>query len=302
MQTNFTKQFIDKVTMEKDINFDCIVIKPGSIKSVSWLEPDYTDRLMELDLITNITTNQSDFIKMIATSLEVDKYHINNVAIKNEIVDEEPYYLYELMYIDLDNHKEYKTELNLNEMASLINTNGEQIYSNAILLRTHVPSLSDSMLPCTVTKADISRFLRNRVHTKIGIWDGTWISDTVMGDLNMYAKTFFDCEESEIKKVEFPFLMHNINIWYTIDPSNNDNICGKLIKEPIEKCIFFSMKSDEYRGSITLDEINKIIYLSNKLETYQTPSELLEDKNDSFGRKIVYNKYKVLDYVYDKNK
>jgi hypothetical protein len=76
--------------------------------------------------------------------------------------------------------------------------------------------------------------------------------------------------------------------------------CGSLINKNIEKCIIFTMKSEEFRGNITLDEVKKIVYLSDKLSNYQTPSELLEEKNDSLGRKIIYNKYKVLDYLYNK--
>jgi hypothetical protein len=60
------------------------------------------------------------------------------------------------------------------------------------------------------------------------------------------------------------------------------------------------MKSDNYRGNITLDEVKKIISLSKVLSDYKTPSELLDEKNDSLGRKIIYNKYKVLDYISDK--
>ena len=33
---------------------------------------------------------------------------------------------------------------------------------------------------------------------------------------------------------------------------------------------------------------------------YQTPSEYTEEKTDGLGRKIVYNKYKVLDDMYNK--
>ena len=93
--------------------------------------------------------------------------------------------------------------------------------------------------------------------------------------------------------------MHNINIWYTTDYGEN-NICGKLITEPIEKCIWFTMKSTEFRGNLTLDEVKKIILLSNNLNNYKTPNELTEEKFDKLGRKIINNKYKVLDYMYNK--
>jgi hypothetical protein len=58
------------------------------------------------------------------------------------------------------------------------------------------------------------------------------------------------------------------------------------------------MGSEKYRANLTLDEINKIIKLSLKLKEYKTPSEFIEEKNDHLGRKIIYNKYKVLDKIY----
>ena len=46
--------------------------------------------------------------------------------------------------------------------------------------------------------------------------------------------------------VNFPFLMHNINIWYTIGITEN-NLCGKLINQKyVDKCILFTMRTDTY--------------------------------------------------------
>ena len=94
--------------------------------------------------------------------------------------------------------------------------------------------------------------------------------------------------------------MHNINIWYISD-NGTKNVCGKIINEPIEKCIIFTMKNDIYRGSISLDEVHKIIYLSNILSNYITPEEFIEEKIDKNNRKIIVNKYKVLNKLYYKN-
>jgi hypothetical protein len=191
---------------------------------------------------------------------------------------------------------EFHNPNNLNELASLINVNGEHIYSSAIIFRNHLPSLSDSMTLCDVTKKDIERLLFDRVHTKIVTCDeGKWVEDRVVGDLNNFAQIFFD--NAQYEKLEIPFLMHNINIWYTTSSDGNYSLCGNLIDDTIDKCIWFSMKSDEYRGNLTLDEVKKIIYLSTVLKSYKTPEKFFEEKNDSLGRKIIYNKYKVLDYL-----
>ena len=294
--------YLEKVTMEKNEVFDCIIIKPGSITQLVWSDPAYSKKLVKLDLFKSVTVNQENFFEVIATNLNVNKYSdVANISIKNEIVGEEPYYLYELLYVDLEKETQYHTDEHINELASLINTNGDKIYSNAILFRNYLPSLSDSMTLSTVTKTDLERILHERVHTKVVLWDEDFREDNVIGDLNEYAQVFFDGEHFE--KLEIPFLMHNINIWYQIDSTGGligKKVCGDLIKKPIEKCIWFTMKSDEFRGNLTIDEVNKIIYLSKILTNYQTPYDYTEEKNDHFGRKIIYNKYKVLDHMHNK--
>jgi len=294
----YSKTLVEKIISENNDEFECLIIKPGSIKSVSWFDSNYSSNLMNLYLFNTVKTNTDKFVETIVNNLELAKYNIKNLNVKNEIVGEEPYYLFELCYVDLENSKEYQKEENLNEMASLINVNGELIYSNAILFRSHIPSLSDSMTMCSATKADLQRLLYERVHTGIVLYDeGIWSEKRVSGDLTEFAEIFFD---DKYEKIELPFLMHNINIWYSTSDSGDFNTCGNLLDEQVDKCIIFSMKSEEFRGNITLDEVKKIIYLSKVLTNYQTPSELLEEKTDNYGRKIIYNKYKVLDYTFNK--
>jgi hypothetical protein len=300
---NFTHtEYLEKITLENKNDFFCLLIKPGTIKQVSWMDPQYAYKLMELDLFQSIKTNQDNFIEVLATSMEIPKYQVKNLSLKNEIIAEEPGYVYELIYVDLENDKEYQNDSNLNEMASLINVNGDLIYSNALLLRTHLPSLSNSMILCTVTKEDLARIIHSRVHTMVVTWDGTdgdghWVEDRVIGDMAQYADIFFD--GNSYQKLELPFLMHNINIYYTTSDYGNHSICGNLIDERIDRCIWFSMKSDEFRGNLTLDEVKKIIYISQKTTNWQTPEELTKEQNDEFGRKVIYNKYKALDWMFN---
>lgn len=296
-----SENVITKIIMENNDNFDCIVIKKGTIKQIEWSSPDYLNKILDLDLIDIVNTNQDNFINFLSSSLEINKYKVKNMDIKKEIITEEPNYIYELLYIDLEKELSYHQPENTNELANLINTNGDTIYSNAILLKTYIPSLSDSIILCSINKMDVKRFLSDRIDTKIVIWDDEWSETTVMGDLNIYANIFFDNET--YYKYEVGFLMHNINIWYTtIDvPFNkNKSLCGNLLNKSIDKCLWFSMKTDEYRGNLSLDEVKKIIYLSTKLSNYNTPPEFVGDKIDKLGRKIINSKYKVLDFLYNK--
>jgi len=301
--TNFTekiKPWMDKIKMENNNDFEVLVVKPGSIQSVSWMDPNYSNRLVELDLFQSVTTNQNNFFEVISVNLDVNKYTVKELYVKNEIIGEEPYYLYEMIYIDLEKEPQYHTDENSNEFASLLNINGDKVYSNAIIFKNYLPPLTDSMYLESVTKNDIARLLRKRVHTNIvTCYEGKWVECECVGDLNNFAEHFFEDEKYE--KIEIPFLMHNINIWFTTALDGDKTLCGTLVKQPIDKCIWFTMKTDEFRGNLTLDEVNKIIYSPKKLSNFMTPSDLTEEKIDYLGRKIIYNKYKVLDLLFNKN-
>jgi hypothetical protein len=302
--------FMDKVNMEYDPvdnkkDIECLLIKKGSVDHISYGDLDYLSQLLKLDLFETIIINKDNFIEEITTKLDIKNYNHSNIHVLNEVVSEEPNYVYELMYVapfDKNYDKEkFHTEENYNGMATLININGDKVYSNAILFKNYVPSLSNSMYLKDITKNDLFNILHDRVFTKVVVYNGMndnlWKEQTVIGDMASFAKEFF--EEETYYKLEIPFLMHNINIWYNVCKYNGKyDLCGKIIDKQVENCIWFTMKNDEYRGNITLDEVNKIIHLSKLLDTYQTPDQFYEEKFDNIGRKIIYNKYKVLDYMY----
>jgi len=135
--------------------------------------------------------------------------------------------------------------------------------------------------------------LENRIKTKVVIYDGEWKEIEVIGNLEDYAKEFFDDVHL---KFESPFLKHNINIWYEKLDGVNSYVCGKILNKPIYKCLWFTMISDEYRGSLSLNEVNTIIKLSNHLNfPYEPPSEWLVDEKDVYGRDKIKNKYRILE-------
>jgi len=294
--------FLEKVNMENNNSFDCLIIKQGIIKNILWQDPNYINHVLELGYIESITLNSDTFLDILAKNLDVDKFKVSNMSAKTEIIGEEPYYLYELTYIDLENEKQYHTDENINDIANLISINGDKIYSNAILFKNHIPSLTNSMNLCNVTKEDLKRVLYKRAYNTIVIGDSfenKFLEDSVIGELEIYAKKYFEGEP--YKKIEIAFLMHNINIWHTSGITEN-KICGNLINDKyIDKCIWFTMKSETYRDNLSLDEVIKIINLSLKLNDYRTPSIFLEEQTDNLNRKIIYNKYKVLDQLYYNN-
>ena len=110
---------------------------------------------------------------------------------------------------------------------------------------------------------------------------------------NLYfAKTFF---EDRFYKCELSFLLHNINIWYEICDGCSKNTCGKILEKPIYKCIWFSKLTDNYLTSIYLDEVKRIINLSTKIDyPFKVKDEWVKEEIDEYNRKIIKNKYKIL--------
>jgi hypothetical protein len=274
-------------------NFNIILIKPENIDHLDWNDDNYTLNISELSCYEIIDTNKDTFLEIISEKLNVEKFkNKKNLEITTQIISEIPDYIYEIIYItDLN-----ETDDIINNVASLLNTNDNKIYGNAILLKTFIPSLSNSILINNITINDIKYILDGRVKTNIVIYDGEWSDKIVIGKIEDFANSFFD---ENYTKLEIPFLLHNINIWYELCDGCSTMICGNILEKPVYKCIWFTMITNEYRGSIYLNEVEKIIDISKKIEYPFTPkTEWINDEIDDYSRKIIKNKYKVLNLAY----
>jgi hypothetical protein len=283
----------NQLTFENNDNFDIILIKPETIDQLDWFHEDYTFNLTQLNCYEIINTNKNNFLELIANKLNLEKFKDKpGLEVTTQVISEIPNYIYELIYIDELTEKDDV----INNIATLLNTNGNKIYGNAFLIKTFIPSLSKSILITNVNLNNIKEILDNRVKTNVVIYDGEWSNKIVTGNLEDFAKSFFD---EEYKKFESSFLLHNINIWYEECDGCSTKSCGKILERPIYKCLWFTMITDEYRGSIYLDEVQKIITVSNNLDfPFNPKKEWVEDEMDEFSRKIIKNKYKVLDLAY----
>lgn len=277
---------------------DCLIVKIGNIEELSYQDEHYTKKLIKLDLFEIVHIETIDFANTIAKYLQVNDYEISEINIKKDLIGEEPNYIYEMLYIDLEDNTEYHLKKNENQFANLINYTFNKIYSHAIILKTYLPSHNDEIELCNITKDDIERLLYFRGNSKLVLFDSfnidepndQWYEKPLGGDLEHFANDFFD--GNYYHKLEIPFLMHNIHIWYLCD-DNGYNLYNKIINKKIERCIWFSMRTDRYRENLSLEEVKKIIYLSNKLESFETPKEYqLQEK--------LYNRYRVLEQIYNK--
>jgi hypothetical protein len=291
MSTNNQKQIV----MENTNNFNFLHININDISFLNWSDPYYLDKILNLDIYNVVTTNSENFLDDIALHLNFEQSKNLNYMIETHVIAEFPEYIYEILYINNIDNK-YK-----NDIGTLLMLNGDKIFGNIIILKTYLPN--DSMLFVDSQKSDIKFILESRIKTKVVICeDGEWLEKVVMGNLIDFANEYFD---DNYLKIEKSFLKHNINIWYEKDNNNinKKNICGKLLDIPIYKCILFTMLTDECRGNITLDEINKIIYLSYKLDfPFSVDYNSLIEEKDNYNRYKIKNKYKILEKVYQENK
>ena len=286
-----------QLVFENQNNFNLLVISNNCLDSLKWSDPDYLNKITNLDVFKIITTSSNDFLNHVVEYLDVNTHNNDsNVMVQTQLIAEFPDHIYELIYINnIPKNDQIK-----NDLATLLITNGETIYGNVLLLKTFVPITNTKQLLITDSSVDdIKYILENRIKTKAVIYDGDWKQIDLIGPLEDYVNDFF--ENESYLKYEIPFLSHNINIWYQkLDGATNKNICGKLLDKSIYKCIWFTMISDEYRGSLTLNEVEKIIKLSYHLEFPYKPLEIwTEDEKDNYDRSVIKNKYRILEMAHN---
>lgn len=291
-----------KFENENENEVEVIVIKPNIIKDKDWSSENYLDDLFNNNFVEYHTLNLNNFINDISKLLEITKY--DTVEVKTSLYLEEKEHNYEMMYIDFYDHQK-KDDL-VNELALMIKNNGdEKIYGNVILIKNHLPLNNfKSISMVNFNKNHIITLLNERVNTNIILYDnGDWYDKKVMGSLDNFAEEFFEDEDKyKIQKLELGFLKHNINIWYTKFEYGEEGVCGKLLKNlRINKCIVFCQIGNDIRGNIYLDEFDKIKFLSNKLENYNTPEKYTDEEKDNLGRLIIKNRYRVLNDMYKNN-
>lgn len=289
----------DTITVFNTEPFTGLVISPNNIQSKDWKEPSYLNDLVNDTYCNYLKINPKEYSNEISDHLMIEKY--NEPYVKVQVISEEKDHVFELMYVELNDTYEP------NEFATLLNINGDIVYGNAVLTRTFVSSTNNDMYFDNVTPELLKNMIHRRANTNIVVYDSdeeAYANLPIFGPIDDFADNFFSEYKYKINKIEMGFLKHNLNIWYTEDTYGNLNVCGNLIPElaRVNKMIVFSMWSDTYRDSFTLEEFNKIIILSKKLTSYNLPDNYMNEEKDEHGRIIVKNKYKILHTFFEENK
>jgi hypothetical protein len=298
----------EKLHFENKEPFSALVITPNKIEERNWVSDTYLQDLTNDIFCKYVKVNPSteEYLKFLEESLDLKgftEYNKDEPCIKMQVIYESQDYVYEIMYFDM----EQGPGKLLNEFATLLNINNDKIIGNAIVTRSYVSSTDEKMHLDNITPEIIQQMLFKRANTTVVLYDSdteVYKETLVMGSMDEYAEIFFDEKKFQIKKLELPFLKHNVNIWYTEDKYGNLDVCGNLLEETcrVDKMIVFSYWSDDIRDSFSLEEFKKIVYLSKKLTEYITPHEYTTEEKDKLGRNIIKNKYRVLNKMYEKNK
>jgi hypothetical protein len=276
--------------------FDILLIEPGKISHLDWNNPDYIQNLVNMPFVKTINVEPNNFFDKIYELLQINE-NDEHKHLMTETIGDEPNYIYQMIYRDTLNKQ---TNLIHNELATMLPVDQEIINGNCIVIKSYIPTLSSDMSFSNMTTSYLYKLLKSRGVTSIVVWEDEWREDEFYGDLENYANKFFEGES--YSKMEVAFLKHNINIWYLKSEYGTKNVCGTLINVPIEKCFIFTMITNTIRGCITKDEVNKILELSKVLvPPFKPDNKWNEDEKDEYGRKIIKNKYRILDNVYNEN-
>ena len=288
----------EEMKMENEGEFQIVVIKPNNIENFDYNLPNYMEEITNQDFFEEIKVRQENFQEKIAECLRIKQF--NGKQVDTNTFYEEKGYIYELMFLNLT--KEQKTNETENQLASLMDINGEKLYGYVMIFKTHIPVDSNKMVFCDLFVKDIAKIMNERANTKLVLYEEEqWREEGVKGPIDDFGDKFFEEDKYHIKKTEFAFLRHNINIWYTKSEYGEDKVCGKLLNERIDKCMWFSMATDTVRSHLTLDEVRKIIKLSEVLEDYNTKNEMIKEERDSYNRNILKTKHRILEIIYNKH-
>lgn len=295
MQKNYL--FSSDIKFEHKNNFSMILIKPNKISNIDYSNPGYLTKILNSDFITIIETSPENFVYDLESNLLISEFSEVDRDVNKHVIYEEPNYMYEILFLDIKD-SQHMISKNENEFGNLINSYGEKIYGNMLILKSNIPCNDTSIKFSNISKNDLFEMIDSRNNSKVVIYeDGEYREEKVKGDIEIFCKNLFDGEYYH--KTDTRFLLHDLHIHYCTSKYGK-SIIPNIISDKIDIAVFFSMNSGTYRGNITLNEIKKIIELTKYLKTFLPESEWIKDENDIFNRPIIKNKYRVLESAWNK--
>lgn len=295
MQKNYI--FSSDIKFEYNHNFTMIIVKPNKINNIDYRNPGYLTKILNSDFITIIETSPEKFVYDLKSNLLISEFSEIDRDVNKHIIYEEPNYMYEIFFLDVKDTQHMITK-NKNEFANLINSYGEEIYGNMLILKSNIPYNDKSIKFSNITINDLYEMLDSRNNSKVVIYeDGEYREEKVTGDIEIFCKNLFDGEYYH--KKNSTFLLHDLHIHYCTS-TYGKSIISNIIPDKIDIAVFFSMNSGKYRGNITLNEVKKIIELTKYLKSFMPESDWIKDEYDTLNRPIIKNKYRILEFAWNK--
>ena len=156
---------------ENKEEFEILVISPNNIESYDYNNPGYVTKLVNENFNKIIKVNPENFMEKIAVNFNIDSFDAEDRNIVTQVFYDKPEYFYEILFLDVRT-KENKVPKNENQFASMINTQGEKIYGNAIIMKTFIPNDNDkSMVFSNMTQTDLFDIIDSRANTKVIVYE-----------------------------------------------------------------------------------------------------------------------------------
>ena len=305
MSEHFSEE--NTVKMSNIEPFNVIVVNPNKVQHIDWNSPTYLHDIVNGDYNKIVSVNPDRYIETIGTILSIEKQKnrvVDTKVIAELYISDEYNMIVELMFVC---HEDDGDGEEINEFATLLNVYDSKIYGTAIVMCTMIANNNDNMHCGDMTFDILENMLYSRANTKVVTYDAdeeVYNEVEVFGPLDRFADDFFSENRYRIKKLELPFLKHNINVWYTEDKYGTLDTFGNILPDTsrVDKMIVFSMWSDEHRHNFTMKEFEMIRFLSKKLDQFIVPDEMMNEEKDKIGRTIIKNKYKILHKFYNMKK
>jgi hypothetical protein len=248
--------------------------------------PDYESCIVNLADFDQLTFDKVVVVE--STTGNMDNFHSCLQLIRNKFVKK---YSYE--------NKIYVSR----KKAVTADDGGRRVEDDDVLAEYYTNNGYSVVYFEDMTSNELYKVLHDRGFNKVLSWNDEaekWSVEEVYGPIDKFAETFFEGEKYQTS--EIAFLKHNLNILYLKSQYGKDNIMGSLLNCKVEKILVYTMLTNEIRGNLTIDELQKIIKLSLILTPpFKPENKWFEDEKDEHGRTIIKNRFRVLDSVFKDN-
>lgn len=273
---------------------EVVIIKPNVVEHIDYNRVDYISEILSVDCYETVTTTVEDIGLVFAKYLNSENY-IGCHAQTNICYDTSEY-LYEICYLDIPNDK--KCTETYNQIASILDITNQQIFGNAVLIKTHLPINNMDMNLVNFTKDDIKQILESRVnHYGVFIDTDKNMKSINFRDLEPKLRELLDEEPKDLSKIEIPFLKHNFIMYYCKDSVDEENtLVNDISQKKIYGDVFIvSMLTDTIFTNISIQEVKKMLAISKFGEdAWKISEDDDKEEKDEMGRILIKSKHRIL--------